>query len=94
MNYNGLIIIIKRSGNIQTEYLVNKKTSVSYTINWLDDCHYTLKPNNDLFKAYPNAPQNALISVSIINTTTHSYTQSTTSNFTKTRITGEVIKID
>lgn len=94
MTYNGLTAIIKRNGNYQHEETVNPKMSVSFDVTWLDDCHYTLKPREDLFKQFPRTPKNALINVTITATSKNSYTQSSKSNFTKNVITGEMIKID
>jgi hypothetical protein len=47
MTYKGLNVIIKRTDNYQYEELTNLKKSVSYTVKWINDCKYTLKPNND-----------------------------------------------
>lgn len=94
MPYKGLNVIIKRSDNYQYEELTNLKKSVSYTVKWINDCKYTLKPNNDLFKQYPHTPKNALITVNITSTKDNSYIQTSTSNFNKIIVTGEVVKIN
>ncbi|MES2730369.1 MAG: hypothetical protein V4714_01430 [Bacteroidota bacterium] len=92
MNENR-ITIIKRAGSEQLEYFNGSKTPTSYSVSWLDDCTYVLRPKAEVFKKYPGMPKDAALTVKIIKTTANSYTQTTTSNFSDNVLTGEVIRI-
>jgi hypothetical protein len=93
--FEGRTAIIERLGSIQKEYFINLKDSlkISFNVNWLDNCTYTLTPTKESFEKYPRLPQNALITVKITNTTPNSYTQNSSSNFINKTIVSEVIKI-
>lgn len=90
----GHITIIERSGSNQLEFFDGAKVPTSFTVNWVDNCTYTLTPHADVFKKYPNTPKNAMLTVKITKTTNNSYTQTSTANFSKGSFTSEVTKIE
>jgi len=93
--YEGRIAIIERNGSIQNEYLTNSKDSLkmSFNINWLDDCTYTLTPTKESYLKYPKLPRNAVITIKILNVSSNSYTQSSTSNFNSKVIISKVVRL-
>ncbi|MBD1392657.1 hypothetical protein [Mucilaginibacter glaciei] len=93
-SYNGSSVIIRRMGNYQREDYIDPKASVSFTVTWVDDCTYTLKPNEDYFTRFPNTPKNAQSTIHISYPGVNTYTQTTTSSFGKAPSTAEVTKID
>jgi hypothetical protein len=90
--FDGRTEIIERSGSIQHEYFINSKDSLnlSFNVEWLDDCTYTLTLTKESLERFP---KNGMITVKITNTNINSYTQSSTSNFINKTIVSEVIKI-
>jgi hypothetical protein len=93
--YAGHRYIIERSGLNQKEYFIDAKDSlISFvTIKWLDDCTYTLTPTKETLKR-SKLPANAMITVTITNTTSNSYTQMSTSNYIDTTLSSEFFKIE
>ena len=73
---------IERSGNMQKEYSIHGKDTALSTlaVKWLDDCTYTLTPDEET-RIRTKLPKNALITVHIISTTSNSYEQTGTANF-------------
>ena len=59
-------LTIKRNATHQYEYYDNSTDPISYKIKWNTDCSYTLKPEVNNFKRFPNIPKNASITVNII----------------------------
>ncbi|MBD1366181.1 hypothetical protein IDJ77_20385 [Mucilaginibacter sp. ZT4R22] len=94
MAYGKFNLIIKRAGKYQFEEMQDPKISVSYMVKWIDGCHYQLKPNEDYFKQFPQAPKNALITVEITSVKKNSYTLAAKYNFSEEVVTGEAFKID
>lgn len=84
---------ITRYGTRQSEITEGRKDSTIFTVTWIDDCTYTLTPTEETLKKYPSLPNNAVLTVTIIETKDKSYIQSSTSNFYDTKVTSEVIKI-
>jgi hypothetical protein len=88
-------LIIQRKGNKQIEIKEGKKDGPEYTVKWLDDCTYTLKPTKKTLKLYyPSLPNSATLTVRIIEVKANSYIQKSTSNFSDLEMTSEVVKID
>ncbi len=94
MIYNGKLLIIKRNANHQYEYYDNATVPTSYNIKWISNCSYTLKPETNNFKKFPNTPQNALITVNIISYSGNTYKIKATSNFSPMILKSEITKIN
>lgn len=86
--------LIIRNGNSQIEININSRDTAFFEINWIDDCTYTLTPSQVTFKKYNYLPANAKMLVRILQTTDTSYVQTTSSNFYKTKVTNEIIRIE
>lgn len=93
MLFKGMNILIERNGNYQREVAVELKKTLSYKVSWIDDCHYTLTPLPDVFKAAPKTPKNLVISVSIDRLTDSSYFQTSTANYGNLVVKGEIVKL-
>jgi hypothetical protein len=89
----GIPITIKRYKDYQLEYFNNSTKPISFKVQWIDDCTYTLKPDVSAFLKYPQIPKNALMTVKIIKVSQDSYTMRTTANFNDKIMVGEVIKV-
>lgn len=89
----GIPTIIKRYKDYQLEYFNNSNKPVSFKVQWIDDCTYTLKPNASAFLKYPQIPKNALLTVKITKTYEKGYTMKTTANFNDKTMVGEVTKV-
>ncbi|ARS40240.1 hypothetical protein CA265_11490 [Sphingobacteriaceae bacterium GW460-11-11-14-LB5] len=89
----GIPTTIKRYKNYQLEYFNNATKPITFKIQWIDDCTYTLKPDASAFLKYPQIPRNALITVRITKTYENGYTMKTTANFNNKTMVGEVIKV-
>ncbi len=94
LTFDGQISVIKRAGVNQLEFLNGETTPMTFAVNWIDGCTYTLKPKADFFKKFPDVPKDALLTVKIIATTENSYTQTSTSNFSEQVLTCEMVKMD
>lgn len=90
---NGKSLIIKRSGKFLREDSAEPRASVSYTLNWTDDCTYTLRPNEDYYQRFPNMPKTMIVTVHLSNIGANTYTQMVTNNDTKEVLTSLVTKI-
>jgi len=93
MIYNGKLLIIKRDATHQYEYYDGSTVPNSYSIEWISNCSYTLKPDANNFKRFPNTPKNALITVNIISYSGNAYKISATSNFSSLILKSEITKI-
>jgi hypothetical protein len=93
MTSNGKTAIIKRYKDYQLEYYDGATNPTVYTVKWIDNCTYTLKPDASAFLKYPDIPKNALLTIMITKLTKKGYTIRATANFNKNVIVGEVIKI-
>lgn len=88
------VCIITRQGNTQTERMEDAAEIYDFTINWIDDCTYTINPtpatsarNKDVLKA-------GTMTVKIIKATDSSYTQKiTVANNPKFRRIDEVFTV-
>lgn len=84
MTFEGKKGLIRRTGNIQEEFLNGDgKPTMTFTVNWLNDCTYTLTPTPATRKAYKDIPDNGIMRVIIIKTTVNSYTYSATYSWDK-----------
>jgi len=92
-SYRSKTTIIKRSDSSQVEYVKNSRIAVSFVVKWVDDCTYTLKPNQDYFNEFVDLPRNMLLTVSMSRLTENSYMQTTTSNYSPVVLTTKVIKM-
>lgn len=93
MTYRGMTVLIDRNGTYQREEAVELKKTATYKVTWIDDCHYTLTPQPDAFKASPKTPKNLVISVSIDRLTDSSYFQTSTANYGNLVVKGEIVKL-
>ncbi len=84
---------IERNGARQSEITEGKKDSTTFIVKWIDDCTYTLTPTKETLNKYQSLPDNATLTVRIIETQANSYTQISTSNFSDIKATNEVIKV-
>lgn len=84
---------IERKGARQCEITEGEKDSTTFIVKWIDDCTYTLTPTKETLKKYQSLPDNATLTVRIIETQANSYTQISTSNFSDIKATNEVIKV-
>lgn len=91
MTYKGMTIYIDRINDKQSELYPEKNITLNFRVKWIDACHYTLTPL-DISK-YPGARKDAMIYVAIDSTTSNSYFQTATSNFSKMKIKGEIVKV-
>ena len=91
--YRGKTTVIKRSDSTQVEYVKNSRIVVSFVVKWVDDCTYTLKPNQDYFNEFVDLPHNMLLTVGMSKLTENSYMQTTTSNYSPVVLTTKVIKV-
>lgn len=85
--------IIKRDGNSQFEYYDKATTPTTFSVKWIDDCTYTLRPSKSTFAKYPEIPKNALLTAKIIKVSKSSYTIRATSNFSDKVAIYEIIKL-
>jgi hypothetical protein len=92
---NGQTSIIERLGSVQNEYLINLKDTlkITFDVKWIDDCSYTLKPVEAWLATHPRVPKSAFTTVKIIATSSNSYTQTSSSNFTSQTMTSEMFKL-
>lgn len=90
---DGKIAIIIRHDTHQQEFvLVGKDTlKVNFTVNWIDDCTYTLTPDKEEFIKYPKLPKNAVMTVKISAVKVNSYMQSSSYNFSNKIYSSEMI---
>ena len=91
-SYRGKTTIIKRSDSTQVEYVKNSRIVVSFVVKWVDDCTYTLQPNQDYFNEFVDLPRNMILTVSMSKLTENSYMQTTTSNYSPVVLTTKVIR--
>jgi hypothetical protein len=84
---------IRRYGNRQSEITVGNKDSTTFIVEWIDECTYTLTPTVETRKKFLSLPNNAKLTVQIIQTKNKSYIQNSTSNFSDFKLTSKVIKI-
>lgn len=94
MVYNGKLLVIKRDATHQYEYYDGSTVPNSYSIQWISNCSYTLKPDADNYKRFPNTPKNALITVNIISYSRNTYKIKATSNFSSQVLKSEITKIN
>lgn len=85
---------IVRKGNTQAETIKGKYVVSEFHVDWIDACTYTLTPTEKTLLQYGGLPQNAMLTVKIIETKKGSYIQKSTSSFADFEIIAEVIKID
>lgn len=84
MTYEGKNGIIKRTADVQEEYLNGSGSpTMTFAINWLNDCSYTLTPTATTRKKFPEIPKNGVMTVQIIKTTATSYTYTATYSWDK-----------
>ncbi len=91
----GVVTITERKGMYQTESSEALKAVVRFKISWQDNCTYTLR----LDKVIRNEnkidfPSNMEVHVKIIETSTNSYIQETSSSLTNGTYKIEVVKIN
>ena len=95
MTYQGKETIIIRKGNKQLQYFDKAKQPTVYTVKWVNDCTFTLTPDDKKRVAkLKNVPLTAVLTQQIIKASKKSYTQLTSANFTKQTITGDIYKIN
>jgi len=93
MEFKGKSILIKRYGNVQYEYLNNAQVATMvFTVKWINDCTYTLKPDAATLKKFEFLPKNALLTVKILKTTANSYFHSMSNNYSKEIISSELVR--
>lgn len=79
----GIVTIAERRGMYQTETSESLKAVVRFKITWQDNCSYTLSLDKVIRNENKiNFPANLQIKVKIIETSSSSYTQQTTSSLT------------
>jgi len=84
---------IIRTDNWQMEYREGGKDTLTFAVQWVDDCTYKLKPYSSYFKKYPDAPKNSELTISINKTTANSYFATVASNFDGHTVDCEIIKV-
>ena len=75
------------------EYREGDKDTLTYAVQWIDDCTYKLKPYSSYFKKRPDAPKNSELTVSINKTTANSYFATVSSNVHAHTVDCEIIKV-
>ncbi|MGN6178327.1 MAG: hypothetical protein ACTHNW_04055 [Mucilaginibacter sp.] len=90
---NGSPAIIIRQGKRQFENAIVGKDTIKaeFTINWVDECTYTLAPDSITLKRYPKLPKNYLVTVKMSNIKPNSYTQTSTANISNKIFTSEMV---
>jgi hypothetical protein len=73
---NGRPYIVERNGSFQKEYLLGSSDSMlmTFTVTWLNDYTYTLRPTPATLKKYPKIKPGEMVTVEIIHTTPKTYT--------------------
>ncbi|MEZ5015584.1 MAG: hypothetical protein R2800_00905 [Flavipsychrobacter sp.] len=89
---NGTSYIV-RNGKHQTEILNGQVDSSTFIVNWIGECEYTLTPTQETRERYYNLPDDAMLTIKINETKENSYIQTTSANFSETKVTNEVIRI-
>ena len=84
---------INRKGDKQKESVEGEEGFTEYIVKWIDNCTYTLTPTAKTYLKFPKLPENAVLTVKIIEVKDHSYIQTSTANFADYAATSEVIKI-
>lgn len=69
------VCIITRKGEVQTERMEDSDLTYDFTITWLDDCTYTVKPTATTIDRNRDVLKVGMMTVKIIKTTDTSYTQ-------------------
>ena len=91
----GVISIAERNNMYQTETSESIKAVVRFKITWQDNCSYTLKLDKVIRNENKiNFPANLEIKCRIIETSTGSYTQQTSSSITNGAYNVAVTKLD
>lgn len=89
---NGTSYIV-RNGSHQTEILSGQTDSSTFVVKWIGDCEYTLTPTAETRLQYHRLPSDAMLTIKINETKDNSYIQTTSANFSETKVTNEVIRI-
>ena len=90
---NGRQYLIDRNGDIQIEHLEGSAKTLKFTVDWIGDCIYTLKPDEKITKQNPAFGKTPLITVNITAVKKGSYIQTTVANFTNKEFTSEFFKL-
>ena len=69
------VCIITREGDTQTERMEDSEETYDFTINWLNDCTYTINPTPSTIARNKEVLKAGTMTVKIIKTTDSSYTQ-------------------
>jgi hypothetical protein len=90
---DGKVTIMKREGNIETDYLDGSKVPAVYTIKWKNDCTLVLTPTPETYKTHPEIRKGAVFTMETFMKNTSSYTQVVSANYTAAKYNIEVYKI-
>lgn len=85
--------LISRDGDIQIEYLQGTNMTQKFTVDWLGDCIYTLKPDEKIFKQHPAYGKTPLVTVTITEVKQASYVQTAVANFGDKEFTSEIFRV-
>ena len=85
---------IIRNENMQAESVKGNPSISEFHIEWIDACTYTITPTEKTRSELIRIPENAVLTVYILETKENSYIQKTTANFTDYEYISEMIKID
>ncbi len=94
MDYQGTTTLLVRDSKYQKEYFNGSKTPNTYKIEWINDCTYTIVPEESFFKTHPTKPKNSVLTVYITKTGDKSYKQLVKANYTYFEMETDVVKID
>ena len=93
MTMDGKVTIMKREGNIETDYLDGSKNPAIYKIKWKNDCTFVLTPTAETYKTHPEIRKGAVFTIETFMKNTSSYTQVVSANYTTAKYNIEVYKI-
>jgi hypothetical protein len=92
-NTEGDCVIIRR-GTHQVEFMEKTGVQATFSVKWLSDSVYTLKPTKGSVRLFPRFPKDALLTVRILEARENSYLQLTSSNFDDHKYISEIFKIE
>jgi hypothetical protein len=87
------VFIIRRHGAMQVESKEGEAEKHRFTVAWIDDCTYSLKPSEAYLKKNHDLPKDATMIVTITQIKENSYMQTTTTNFADLKVSAEMVKI-
>lgn len=89
----GITTLIERNADLQTETTDGGKTKAVFSLKWINDCSFTLRPTGPTLSKHPDWPKDAVFTIEITETGEDGYKQVSSSSFADTKITNEIKKM-